>query len=125
MDKTEVDISSEERKELYDRAFKILPTRKRLTIRVCLAAMFVISISLIRVNTNYFSMRLEDNPNKIVGIIALIFVVAAALLMLLLPLLAKKRLMRNLPEKTMVCISESELQVNQIRVRRQDIVGIL
>lgn len=125
IDMIEVCISSEERRALYNKAFKTLSNRKKIVIWICLLIMFAISVSLIRVNTNYFSMRLEDNPNKIVGIIALVFAFSVALLMILLPFLSMNRLKRNLPEKTMICVSDEELQVNQIRVNKTDICEIL
>ena len=43
-------------------------------------------------------MRLEDNPNKIIGLIALFFVAVVSLLML--PFFAMSRLKRCLPAKT-------------------------
>ena len=121
----EVHISSQERKDLYNKAFKFLPDSRRIIIWLCLSAMLILSISLIRVNTNYFSMRLEDNPNKIIGLIALFFVVVVSLLMLMLPLFAMSRLKRCLPAKTRVHVSEGEIKVNQISVSKKDVTEIL
>lgn len=90
-------ISSKTRRALYNKAFKTLSNSRKIILWVCLAIMFVISLSLISVNTNYFSTRLEDNPNKIIGFIALFFVSVIAVLMLTLPLGAMNRLKQNLP----------------------------
>lgn len=45
-------------------------------------------------------MRLEDNPDKIIGLIALFFVAVVSLFMLMLPFFAMSRLKRCLPAKT-------------------------
>ena len=125
MEKIEVKISSKTRRTLYDEAFRTLSNSRKIIIWVCLAIMFVISLSLIRFNTNCFSVRLEDNPNKIIGFIALLFVAVAAVLMLIMPFLAMSRLRRNLPDNTAIYVSEREIQVNQIKVDKKDISEIL